>query len=98
MNRTDETAETAETASAYLEKRALALLLMVVSLALGWVLLPFYGPILWGVIIALLFEPLYRWLLPPAAPPPHAGGVADAAGRAGDRDPAAGLRDRLAGA
>ncbi len=58
MNRTD------ETASAYLEKRALALLLMVVTLALGWVLLPFYGPILWGVIIALLFEPLYRWLLP----------------------------------
>ena len=39
-------------------------LLVVVSVALGWILLPFYGTILWGAIIALLFSPLYRWLLP----------------------------------
>ncbi len=42
--------------------RVLALLL-VVSAALVWVLLPFYGAILWGAIIALLFAPLNRRLL-----------------------------------
>jgi len=40
------------------------LLLAGTALALGWILLPFYGAILWAVIIALLFAPLYRWLLP----------------------------------
>lgn len=53
-----------ENASPYLENRGLPLLLVVVSLALGWILLPFYGAILWGAIIALLFTPLYRRLLP----------------------------------
>lgn len=53
-----------ENASAYLENRALLLLLVSVSLALGWILLPFYGTILWGSIIALLFAPLYHRLLP----------------------------------
>jgi predicted PurR-regulated permease PerM len=52
-----------ENASTTLENRALSLLLVVVSVALGWILLPFYGAILWGAIIALLFRPLYRWLL-----------------------------------
>ena len=51
-------------ASAYLENRALLMLLAAVSLAMGWILLPFYEAILWGFIIALLFTPLYRWLLP----------------------------------
>jgi predicted PurR-regulated permease PerM len=51
-------------ATAYLEKRTLLLLLVMVTLALGWILLPFYGAILWGLIIALLFRPLFRWLLP----------------------------------
>jgi len=54
-----------ETASAYLENRALMLLLVVVTLGLGWILVPFYGAIMWGAIIALLFAPLYRRLLPP---------------------------------
>ncbi len=47
-----------------LEQRSLVALLAAVSLALVWILLPFYGPILWGVVIALLFAPLFRWLLP----------------------------------
>ena len=34
------------------------------ALALGWILLPFYGPILWGTVIALIFAPLNRRLLP----------------------------------
>lgn len=46
------------------ESRALVLLLVAVSLAFGWILLPFFGPILWGSIIALLFAPVYRRLLP----------------------------------
>jgi predicted PurR-regulated permease PerM len=40
------------------------LLLAATALALGWVLLPFYGTLLWALIIAMLFLPLYRWLLP----------------------------------
>lgn len=47
-----------------LERRTLMVLLVAVTLALGWILLPFYGPILWGSIIALLFAPLNRRLLP----------------------------------
>jgi predicted PurR-regulated permease PerM len=47
-----------------LEKRTLLLLLVLVSVALAWILLPFYGTILWGLIIALLFAPLHRRLLP----------------------------------
>ncbi len=53
-----------ENVSANRESRALLLLLVVVSLALGWILLPFYGTIMWGAIIALLFSPVYRRLLP----------------------------------
>ena len=46
-----------------LENRSLLLLLLAVSLAFGWILLPFHGAIMWGAIIALLFAPWYRWLL-----------------------------------
>lgn len=40
------------------------LLLCVSALALGWILLPFYGAIMWSLIIAMLFAPVYRWRLP----------------------------------
>lgn len=43
--------------------RALLLLLAAVSIAFAWILLPFYGTILWAAIIAMVFAPLYRWLL-----------------------------------
>jgi predicted PurR-regulated permease PerM len=46
------------------KNKALPVLLAVASLALGAILLPFYGAIMWGSIIALLFTPLYRWCLP----------------------------------
>jgi len=58
MNPSDE-----ETLPASRENRALLLLLAAVSLALGWILLPFYGTVLWASIIALLFAPVYRRLL-----------------------------------
>ena len=51
-----------EDASAHLENRALLPLLVATSLALGWILLPFYGTIMWSAIIALLFAPVYRRL------------------------------------
>ena len=40
------------------------LLLALSALALCWILLPFYGAILWALIIAILFAPVYRHLLP----------------------------------
>jgi predicted PurR-regulated permease PerM len=46
------------------QDKALALLVLAVSAALAWILWPFYGTIMWGAIIALLFSPMYRWLLP----------------------------------
>lgn len=49
--------------SANPESRALFLLFVVVAIALGWILLPFYGTIMWGAIIAVLFSPLHRRLL-----------------------------------
>jgi predicted PurR-regulated permease PerM len=39
------------------------LVLTVSALALGWILLPFYGAIMWAIIIAMLFLPVYRRLL-----------------------------------
>ncbi|NDB41036.1 MAG: hypothetical protein EB026_11415, partial [Betaproteobacteria bacterium] len=34
------------------------------ALALCWILLPLYGAILWALIIAILFAPVYRHLSP----------------------------------
>ncbi len=39
------------------------LLLVVVTLAFGWLLLPYYGAIFWGTILAISFAPLHRRLL-----------------------------------
>ena len=38
-------------------------MLIVVSLAFGWILLPFYGAVFWGSVLAIIFTPLYRRLL-----------------------------------
>lgn len=51
-----------DNALAYPPNRALLWLLVAVSLAFGWILLPFYGTIMWATVIGLLFAPLYRWL------------------------------------
>ena len=45
------------------DKRALLYPLIAITLALGWILWPFFGAILWGFIIALLSTPLNRWLI-----------------------------------
>ncbi len=51
-------------AHADLEQRSLLLLVLAVSSALVWILMPFYGTLLWSAIIALLFAPLHHLLLP----------------------------------
>ena len=38
-------------------------LLIVVSLAFGWILMPFYGAVFWAAVLAIIFAPFYRWLL-----------------------------------
>jgi predicted PurR-regulated permease PerM len=45
-----------------LQQKAFLVLLVAVSLAFGWVLLPFYGAVFWGTVLAILFAPLYRRL------------------------------------
>lgn len=46
-----------------IETWAFPILLMAISVALGYILLPFYGILLWSTVIALLFVPLHEWLL-----------------------------------
>jgi len=46
-----------------LEDNAFLLLIVAVSLAFAWILLPFFGAVLWGTVIAILFVPVYRRLL-----------------------------------
>ena len=46
-----------------LEDKTFLLLVIVVSLAFAWILWPFFGAILWGTILAILFAPLYRRLV-----------------------------------
>ncbi|MBC7498932.1 MAG: AI-2E family transporter [Herminiimonas sp.] len=36
------------------------LLLIAVTIAFIWILLPFYGAVFWGSVLAILFAPLYR--------------------------------------
>lgn len=38
------------------------LVVILVSSAFAWLLLPFYGAVLWAVILAIVFNPLYRRL------------------------------------
>lgn len=46
-----------------LEDKTFLLLVIAVSLAFAWILWPFFGVVLWGTILAILFAPLYRRLL-----------------------------------
>jgi predicted PurR-regulated permease PerM len=46
-----------------LHYRTFLFLLIVVSIAFGWILWPFYGAVFWGTILAIIFAPLHRRLL-----------------------------------
>ncbi|OWJ82829.1 AI-2E family transporter [Haematobacter missouriensis] len=37
-------------------------LIVLVTIAFLWLLLPYYGAVLWAVILTILFNPLQRWL------------------------------------
>lgn len=52
-----------DTGDSTLQDRTLILLTVVVSLAFAWILLPFYGAILWATILAIVFAPVQRRLL-----------------------------------
>src|SRR5689334_24805384 len=43
-----------------LEDGGFLTLVLVVTLAFAWLLTPYFGAILWGVVVAILFSPLYR--------------------------------------
>jgi predicted PurR-regulated permease PerM len=43
--------------------RVLLGLVLLASAALGWILLPFYGTLMWSIIIAVLFMSTNRWIL-----------------------------------
>lgn len=45
-----------------LERAVFLLALTIVTIGLGWVLKPFFAPILWACIIAVLFHPVQLWL------------------------------------
>ncbi|HCL86155.1 MAG TPA: AI-2E family transporter [Comamonadaceae bacterium] len=46
-----------------IHNRTLLVLLIAVTLAFGAVLWPFHGAVFWGVVLAILFNPLHRRLL-----------------------------------
>ncbi|BAQ17143.1 AI-2E family transporter [Methyloceanibacter caenitepidi] len=46
-----------------LQDKVFVLLLVLVSLAFAWILLPFYSAVLWAVILALVFSPVQRWFI-----------------------------------
>lgn len=46
-----------------LHQKIFLTLLLAVTLGFGWILLPFYGAVFWGTVLAILFEPFYRQLL-----------------------------------
>ena len=46
-----------------LQQKTFLLLLSIVTIAFGWILLPYAGAIFWGVILAIVFAPVYRWVL-----------------------------------
>lgn len=47
---------------ASLEDRFFLWLIVVVTLAFGWIMSSFYSAILWGVVIAIMFAPMHRRL------------------------------------
>lgn len=49
--------------SSEFQQKAFVLLLVVVSLAFVWILLPFYGAVFWGSVLAIIFTPFHRRLL-----------------------------------
>ncbi|AVO47848.1 AI-2E family transporter [Melaminivora suipulveris] len=49
--------------SSPLQNRSLLVLLLAVTVAFGAILWPYAGAVFWGLVLAILFAPLHRWLL-----------------------------------
>lgn len=45
-----------------LQFKSLTVLLVLVTVAFIWILLPFYGAVFWAVILGILFTPMQRRL------------------------------------
>ncbi len=46
-----------------LQQKTFLALLVLVTIGFFWVLAPYAGAVFWGVVLAILFAPVYRWLL-----------------------------------
>lgn len=46
-----------------LQQKTFLYLLVLVTIGFVWVLTPYAGAVFWGVVLAILFAPVYRWLL-----------------------------------
>ena len=46
-----------------LEHWSFLLILAGVSILFVWVAWPFIGPVMWATLAAIMFQPLYRWVL-----------------------------------
>jgi predicted PurR-regulated permease PerM len=46
-----------------IEDQSFLLLLLAATLAFGWIIEPFYGGVLWAIVVAVIFAPLNRALL-----------------------------------
>ncbi|MGJ7913947.1 AI-2E family transporter [Massilia sp. LXY-6] len=46
-----------------LQQKVFLFLLAIVTIGFGWILMPYAGAVFWGVVLAILFIPLYRRLL-----------------------------------
>jgi predicted PurR-regulated permease PerM len=55
-----------------LEDKTFIWLVIAISLAFAWILWPFYGAVLWGTVLAIVFAPLYRRFCASMRPTPAA--------------------------
>jgi len=46
-----------------LQQKTFLALLIIVTIGFFWILAPYGGAVFWGIVLAILFAPLYRWLL-----------------------------------
>jgi predicted PurR-regulated permease PerM len=46
-----------------LQAKTFIILLALVTIAFGWILMPFFGAIFWGTVLAILFAPFHRRVL-----------------------------------
>lgn len=46
-----------------LEDATFVVLVVTITIAFGWLMTPYFGAILWGLVTAIVFGPVYRWAL-----------------------------------